>query len=168
MSMYLYVTNNAQCLLHSKAFYVYHNANMYAACTKKVLCACVARPYVGPPGAFNRVREKIDVCGDSGHMQAEERKEVLMQLMQLMVETEDVPLADLTEVSSETLTANKVLSDLLRKREATVHSDEFRSAFPECAKAEQIAEQVSSIDTHCEFWWCLTATIQCSRRGRDP
>ena len=54
------------------------------------------RPYEGPGDAFRRVREKMLACCETGHMQNEERMEMLNKLVQLMIETEDVPVVELT------------------------------------------------------------------------
>ena len=101
-------------------------------------------PYEGPSDAFRRVREKMLACCKTGHMQNEEKMEMFNKLVQLMIETKNVPVVELTEQSNETNTANMVLGDLMRKREAAVHSDEFKATFPSCAIAiaEQTAEEV--------------------------
>lgn len=84
----------------------------------------------------------LQACVDKQLLKPSEKDELQNVARRIIVETESVPLEDLTPSCSDALEVRRSIDEIIRKRQFLVNSDEFRAAHPECVHAAELAEKV--------------------------
>lgn len=84
-------------------------------------------------------------CVDEGSLLKEDADEVLVAATKLKVMSLDVPLKDLAADMPEGLQARKASAKLKDKYYTLLASDDFKSAHPDCVKAQEVADKVSGV-----------------------